>query len=90
MFQEYGNFRSIDEEAQHQYWFYFFFSWVALSTFGFSFNATSTSSSYEWIIDSGASYHMANEKSISSTLNECNTKKIYVGDDRSFIFVGFE
>jgi hypothetical protein len=30
----------------------------ALSTSRFSFNATSTSSSYEWLIDYGASYHM--------------------------------
>jgi hypothetical protein len=29
-----------------------------------SFNATSTSSSYEWLIDSGASYHMAKNKVI--------------------------
>jgi hypothetical protein len=61
----------------------------ALSTFGFSFNATSTSSSYEWLIYYGASYHMAKDKAIFSTLNECNTNKIFVGDDRSLIVVGF-
>jgi hypothetical protein len=60
----------------------------ALSASGFSFNATSTSSSDEWLIDSGASYHMAKEKAIFSTLNECNTKKIFVGDDRSLSVVG--
>jgi hypothetical protein len=60
----------------------------ALSAFGFSFNATSTSSFDEWIIDSRASYHMDKEKSIFSTLNECNTKKIFVGDDRSRSVVG--
>ena len=38
----------------------------ALYAFGFSFNATSTSSSDEWLIDSGASYHMDNEKTIFS------------------------
>jgi hypothetical protein len=53
----------------------------------FSFNATSTSSD-EWFIDYGASYHMAKEKAIFSTLNECNTKKIFVGDDRSLSVVG--
>jgi hypothetical protein len=55
----------------------------ALSTSAFSFNTTSTSSSNEWLIDSGASYHMAKDRDMFSTLNECNTKKIFVGDDRS-------
>jgi hypothetical protein len=59
-----------------------------LSTFCFSFNTTSTSSSDEWIIDSGSSYHMAKDKYIFSALNECNTKKIFVGDDRSLSVVG--
>jgi hypothetical protein len=35
-----------------------------ISTFGFSFNATSTSSYDEWLIDYGASYHMAKDKGI--------------------------
>jgi hypothetical protein len=48
----------------------------ALSAFGFSFNTNSTSSSYEWLIDSRASYHMAKDKDIFYALNECNTKKI--------------
>jgi hypothetical protein len=60
----------------------------ALSAFGFSFNITSNSSSDEWFIDSGASYHMAKDKYIFSGLNECNTKKIFVGDDRSLRVVG--
>jgi hypothetical protein len=55
---------------------------------GFSFNATSTSSSYEWLIDYGAYYHMDKDKSIFSSLNECNTKKIFVGDDISLSVVG--
>jgi hypothetical protein len=55
---------------------------------GFSFNATSTSSSDEWLIDSRESYHMAKDKDIFSSLNECNTKKIFVGDDRSLSVVG--
>jgi hypothetical protein len=48
----------------------------------FSFNATSTSSD-EWLIDSGPSYHMDRDKAIFFSLDECNTKKIFVGDDRS-------
>jgi transposase InsO family protein len=60
----------------------------ALSASGFSFNTNSTSSSDEWLIDSGASYHMAKDKAIFSSLNECNTKKIFVGDDRSLSVVG--
>jgi hypothetical protein len=62
----------------------------ALSASGFSFNtpATTTSSSDEWLIDSGASYHMAKDKAIFSGLNECNTKQIFVGDDRSLSVVG--
>jgi hypothetical protein len=61
----------------------------ALSTSGFSFNTTSTSSLDEWLIDSGASYHMAKDKDIFSSLNECNTKKIFFGDDRSLSVVGY-
>ena len=42
-----------------------------LSSSGLSFNSnsTTTSSSYEWIIDSGESYHMDKDKTIFSTLN---------------------
>jgi hypothetical protein len=60
----------------------------AFSASSFSFNTTSTSSSNEWLIDFGASYHMAKDKDIFSSLNECNTKKIFVGDDRSLSVVG--
>jgi hypothetical protein len=60
----------------------------ALSASGFSFYTTSTSSSDEWLIDSGASYHMDKDKNIFSALNECNTNKIFVGDDRSLSVVG--
>jgi hypothetical protein len=59
----------------------------ALPAFGFSFNATSTSSD-EWLIDSGASYHMAKNKAIFYAQNECNTKKIIISDDRSLSVVG--
>jgi hypothetical protein len=59
-----------------------------LSSSGFSFNTTSTSTSNDWLIDSGASYHMDKDRDIISTLNECNTKKIFVGDDRSLSVVG--
>jgi hypothetical protein len=60
----------------------------ALSASGFLFNTTSTSSSDEWLIDYGAYYHMAKDKDIFSSLNECNTNKIFVGDDRSLSVVG--
>jgi hypothetical protein len=60
----------------------------ALSASGFSFNTTSTSTSHEWLIDLGASYHMAKDRDICSSLNECNTKKIFVGDDRSLSVEG--
>jgi hypothetical protein len=61
----------------------------ALSASGFSFNTPSTSTSDKWLIDSGASYHMAKDRDIFSTLNECNTKKIFVGDDRSLSVEGY-
>jgi hypothetical protein len=70
---------NIDSTSSHGY---------ALSASGFSFNATSTSSFDEWLIDSGAYYHMAKDKAIFSCLNECNTKKISVSDDRSLSVVG--
>jgi hypothetical protein len=61
----------------------------ALFASGFSFNTPSTSTSDKWLIDSGASYHMAKDRDIFYTLNECNTKKIFVGDDISLSFEGF-
>ena len=62
----------------------------ALSSSSFSFNTNSTSNytSDEWLIDSGESYHMAKDRAILSTLNECNTKKIFIGDDRSLSVEG--
>jgi hypothetical protein len=62
----------------------------ALSASGFSFNTTSTTTSSfdEWLIDSGAPYHMAKDKAIFFSLNECNTNKIFVGDDISLSVVG--
>ena len=60
----------------------------ALSTSGFSFNTTSTSTSDEWLIDSEASYHIAKDIDVFSTLNECNTKKIFLCDDGSLSVVG--
>jgi hypothetical protein len=62
----------------------------ALSTSSFSYNATSTSSFNEWLIDSRVSYHITKDKSIFSTLNECDTQQIFIGDDTSFSIVGFE
>jgi transposase InsO family protein len=60
----------------------------ALSASSFSFNKPSTSTFDKWLIDFGASYHMAKDRDIFSTLNECNTKKIFVGDDRSLSVEG--
>ena len=36
----------------------------ALCTSGYSYTASSSSTSIEWLIDYGASYHMANDKAI--------------------------
>ena len=55
---------------------------------GYALNVSSSSHSHEWLIDSGASYHMAKNKAMFSSLNDCNTKNIYVGDDRSLNVVG--
>jgi hypothetical protein len=60
----------------------------ALSSSGFSFNTPSTSTSDKWFIDYGAYFHMAKDRDIFSTLNECSTKKIFVGDDRSLSVEG--
>jgi hypothetical protein len=62
----------------------------ALSASSFSFNSTSTSSDDEWLIDYGASYHIANDKAIFFALNECKTKKIFVGDDIHINVVGYK
>ena len=60
----------------------------ALCSSSYSYTASSSSTSIEWLIDSGASYHMAKDKSIFSTMHECNTKQIFIGDDRSLSVVG--
>ena len=61
----------------------------ALCASGYSYTASSSSTSNEWLIDFGASYHMAKDQAIFSTMHECNTKQIFVGDDRSLNVVGF-
>ena len=48
----------------------------ALCASGYSYTASSSSNSIEWLIDSGASYHMAKDKAIFSTMHEYNIKKI--------------
>jgi len=60
------------------------------SRFGYALNVYSSSHSHEWLIDSRASYHMAKKKAMFSSVNDCNTKNIYVGDDRSLSVVGTE
>ena len=53
---------------------------------GYALNVSS-SHFHEWLIDSRASYHMAKNKAMFSSSNDCNTKSIYVGDDRSLSIV---
>ena len=60
----------------------------ALCSTGYSYTASPSSTSIEWLIDSRASYHMAKDQAIFSTMHECNTKRIFVGDDRSLSVVG--
>ena len=60
----------------------------ALCATGYSYTTYSSSTSNEWLNDSGASYHMAKDQAIFSTMHEYNTKQIFVGDDRSLSVVG--
>jgi hypothetical protein len=59
----------------------------APSTSSLSINVSS-SFSHEWLINSQASYHMAKDKEMFSSLNDCNNKNIYVGDDIFICVVG--
>ena len=63
-------------------------STYASSALGYALNVSSSSSSHEWLIGSGASYHMGKEKAVFLTLNDCNTKFFVVGDDRSLSVEG--
>ena len=58
----------------------------ALCAFGYSYTASSSTSN-EWLIDSWASYHMAKDQAIFSTMHEWSTKQMFVGDDRSLSVV---
>ena len=60
----------------------------ALCASGYSYIASSSTTSIEWLIESRTSYHMAKDKAIFSTIHECNTKQIFVGDDISLSVVG--
>ena len=60
----------------------------ALCASGYSYVVSSSSTSNEWLIDYGASYHMAKDQAIFSTMHECNTKQIFVVDDRYLSVVG--
>ena len=67
------------------------YSRKALSDYGCApskFGCALSSSSDEWLIDSRISYHMAKDKATFQSLNYCNTKNSYVGDDRSLCVVG--
>ena len=61
----------------------------APSKLGYALNVTSSSSSQEWLGYSSASYHMGKDKVVFLDLNNCNTKKIYVSDDRSLSVEGY-
>ena len=91
MFQEDGILGRKNEEAPHQSRFVFriYSHGHALCDSGYSYTASFSSTSNEWLIDSGASYHMAKDQTIFSTMHECNTKQIFIGDDRSWSVVGF-
>ena len=52
-------------------------------------NASYTSSYNDWLINYGSYYHMDKDKAIFSSLNECNTKQIFIGGDRSLNVVRF-
>jgi hypothetical protein len=54
----------------------------------YALNASFSSSSDEWFIDYGASYHMGKDKAMFFTLNDYNTKTIFVGYDRSLSVEG--
>ena len=45
-----------------------------------------TSSSSEWILDSGASYHMGSSKDDFFSLNKSKVPHIFVGDDTMMEF----
>jgi hypothetical protein len=55
---------------------------------GYALSVTSSSPSQEWLIHSGAFYHMVKDKVVFSSLNNCNTKNIIVGDDKYLSDVG--
>ena len=60
----------------------------ALCASGYSYTEYSSSISNEWLIDSRASYHMDKDLAIFSTMNECNTKQIFVADNSSLSVIG--
>ena len=47
-----------------------------------------SSSSTEWILDSGASYHMGSSKGDFSSLKQSQVPHIFVGDDTKIEFEG--
>ena len=58
------------------------------SSYALSSSSSSCSSSNEWLICFGSSSHMAKNKSIFWALYECNTKHIFVCDDKSLSVEG--
>ena len=90
MFQEDGSLGRNNEEAPHQPRFIFriYLSWTCTCASGYSYTASSSSTSNECLIDSRASCHMDKDQAIFSTMHECNTKQIFVGDDSSLSVAG--
>ena len=56
-------------------------STYASSRLGYALNVSYSSSSREWLIHSRASYHTGKDRAMFLTLNDCNNKNIFVGDD---------
>ena len=70
MFQEYGSLGSSNEEEPHTS--ESTSHGHAFCSSGYSYTASSSSTQNEWLIDYGASYHMAKDQAIFSTMHECN------------------
>ena len=60
----------------------------ALCTSCFSYTVSFSSTSNEWLIESGASYHIDKDQAIFSIIHEFNTKQIFIGDGRSLSVIG--
>ena len=66
-----------------------YFHGMNIFSFGSSFNQSSSSCYNEWIVVYREYHHMDKDRYIFSSLNECNTKQIFVGGDRYLCVVEF-